>query len=100
MVRGTFKIESRPTSRREPYWGGESLDSKRYNVDMDRANMPVRATTLHDADGEDDDYYALLSASECVAMVWPMTLEAWRFAGEPFESRLRRDIVRVIRREG
>ena len=34
-----------------------------------------------------------------IKMVWPMTLEAWKFSGEPFEPRLRRDIVRLIRRE-
>jgi len=71
-----------------------------YNTAMDRKKMSVRVTTLHQADDDDDKYYASLSAEECIAMVWPMTLEAWKFTGVPFESRLRRDIVRVIRREG
>ena len=66
---------------------------------MDRKNMPVRMTTLRKADDEDDEYYASLSAEECILMVWPMTLDAWKFTGVPFESRLRRDIVRLIRRE-
>jgi hypothetical protein len=66
---------------------------------MDRKNMPVRMTTLRKADDEDDEYYASLTAEECIAMVWPMTLEAWKFTGESFEPRLRRDIVRLIRRE-
>ena len=71
----------------------------RYNGAMDRKDMPVRVTTLHHADADDDEYYARLSAEECIAMVWPMTLDAWKFSGEPFESRLRRDIVRLFRRE-
>ena len=74
---------------------------KWYNGDMERKDMPVRLTTLQqaDADDDDDEYYANLSAEECIAMVWPMTLEAWKFSGEPFEPRLRRDLVRVFRRE-
>lgn len=62
--------------------------------------MPVRVTTLHEADDLDDEYYASLSAEECIAMVWPLTQEAWKFTGVPFESRLRRDVVRVIRGRG
>ena len=66
---------------------------------MKRKDMPVRMTTLRKADDEDDQYYASLTGEECIAMVWPMTLDAWKFTGEPFEPRLRRDVVRFIRRE-
>lgn len=77
----------------------KSMIVKRYNQRMDRKQMPVRLTTLQKADDADDEYYSSLSAEECILMVWPMTLEAWKFTGEPFESRLRRDVVRVVRRE-
>src|SRR4051812_17069604 len=72
---------------------------RRYNTDMDRKNMPVRVTTLQQAAEDDDKYYASLSVSERIAMVWPLTVDAWTFAGVPIESRLRRDVVRVVRRE-
>jgi len=37
--------------------------------------------------------------SECVAMVWPLTLDAWSFKdASACESRLQRHVVRVIRR--
>jgi len=39
-----------------------------------------------------------LSMEERVALVWPLTLDAWAFKGEPIaESRLPRYIVRVLR---
>jgi hypothetical protein len=66
---------------------------------MDRSNWPVKMTTLQMADDEDDEYYASLSAEECIKMVWPMTVHAWTMAGLPIEPRLRRDVVRMIRRQ-
>jgi hypothetical protein len=66
---------------------------------MDRSQMPVRVTTLHEADDADDEYYASLSFAERIAMVWPVTVDAWAFAGVPIESRLRRDVVRIVRRK-
>jgi hypothetical protein len=66
---------------------------------MDRSNMPVRLTTLHQAAEDDDDYYASLTPAERIAMIWPLTVDAYTFAGVPIEPRLRRDVVRLVRRE-
>lgn len=44
--------------------------------------------------------YAAMSVAERIEMVWPITLAAWAFNGEPHdESRLRRDVERLGRRE-
>lgn len=43
--------------------------------------------------------YSGMTIGERVALVWPLTLAAWEFAGKPaHESRLRRDVDRVVRR--
>jgi len=70
-----------------------------YNEYMERQNYPVRKTTLHEADDLDDEYCASLTPQECLAMVWPITQQVWKFAGRPFETRLRRDVVRIGRRK-
>jgi len=66
---------------------------------MDRSNWPVKFTTHEQAAEDDDKFYASLSMAERIAMVWPMTVDAWTIAGIPFEPRLRRDVVRIIRRQ-
>ena len=44
--------------------------------------------------------YAAMSVAERIEMVWPITLAAWAFSGEPHdESRLRRDVECIGRRE-
>jgi hypothetical protein len=44
--------------------------------------------------------YAAMSVAERIEMVWPITLAAWAFSGEPHdESRLRRDVECLGRRE-
>ena len=44
--------------------------------------------------------YAAMTAAERIEMVWPITLAAWAFSGEPYdESRLRRDVECLSRRE-
>ena len=54
----------------------------------------VRKTTL-DAQGDDREYYASLTPEQRIAMVWPLTLAAWRFADpDGFEYRFSRHVVR------
>ena len=46
------------------------------------------------------DPYAAMTVAERIELVWPLTVEAWAFTGEPWdESRLRRDVERLVRRE-
>jgi len=69
---------------------------------MDRSNYPTRKLRLEDEHG---DCKAPGTPEEWVEMVWPLTLQTWEFAawsrpeGESVESRLRRDVVRVVRLE-
>lgn len=62
----------------------------------DRSNWPTRKLRLEDEDKYEDT--AHLTAGERIAMVWEITKDAWA-SKEPGwrESRLRRDIARVIR---
>ena len=70
---------------------------------MDRSLYPTRLLRLEDEHG-----YGRVAGTpeECVAMVWPLTLQAWEFAtwnapkGEGDEQRLRRDVGRVVRLPG
>jgi hypothetical protein len=60
-----------------------------------RAHLTVRKTTL---DRQTGAKATALSPSERVAAVWPLTLAAWQFKEPGFrESRLRRDVARVVR---
>jgi hypothetical protein len=64
---------------------------------MDRRHYPTRKTGLdnHTREPGVQD----LTASERMAMVWTLTLQAWAFAEDlRDEPRLRRDVGRVIRR--
>ncbi|MFN2421855.1 MAG: hypothetical protein ABR527_10865 [Gemmatimonadota bacterium] len=62
---------------------------------MNRSDYLVRVFRL----GEEPDDYAAFSPGERLAMVWELTRQAWTFKeGKEPESRLRRDVVRVIRR--
>jgi hypothetical protein len=64
---------------------------------MDRSRTVTRLRRL--ADPEEDAYVAGLTPGERMALVWPLTLQAWGFAeGTTGEPRLRRDVVRVVRR--
>lgn len=61
----------------------------------DRSRWPVRRIPLHE-EGE-EPYLRSLSPAARVAMVWPITLQAWAFKGGlTGEPRLRRDVVRVV----
>jgi len=61
--------------------------------------MPVRKSSLRDE--TPDARLLALPPSERLAMVWPLTVEAWSLRGDfDAESRLQRHIVRSFRREG
>ncbi len=58
----------------------------------------VRKTILTDQ-GEDYRYYQSLSPEQRIAMLWQLTITAWKFAHpDGFEPRLLRHVVRVERR--
>lgn len=62
----------------------------------DRSHWPTRKLRLEDEDRYDDT--ATLTPGERIEMVWEITKSAWAFKDPSFhESRLRRDIARVIR---
>ena len=62
-----------------------------------RASWPTRKGSLTDELDQRD--VASMTPSERVEMVWELTKTAWSFKDPSFrESRLRRDIGRVIRR--
>lgn len=66
---------------------------------VDRSRYPVKLRRLHDP--EDDSYVLSLTPGQRMEMVWQLTLQAWAFKeGLDVEPRLRRDVVRVVRREG
>jgi hypothetical protein len=61
--------------------------------------IKVRKSRLQDQ-GQDDDLRDTTPA-ERLAMLWPLTLSAWSFTGEPrAKSRLQRHIVHIQRRKG
>lgn len=58
--------------------------------------MLVRKLRLGDEDELAD--YCELTPSQRLAMIWPITIEAWAFAGQDIrELRLSRSTVRIIR---
>ena len=64
----------------------------------DRRKMTVRKYKLGEEPEYDPDTMAM-SPGERLAMVWELTKTAWTFKEPSFrESRLRRDVARVIRR--
>ena len=64
---------------------------------MERVNYPVRKRRLEDQ-GTDLEV-ARMTPEERFEMAWTLTVQAWLFKGERIdESRLRRDVVRVLRR--
>jgi hypothetical protein len=65
----------------------------------DRSNWPTRKLRLDDEDKYDDTLH--LTPGERIAMVWEITKTAWTFKDSSFrESRLRRDVGRVVRGRG
>jgi hypothetical protein len=64
---------------------------------MDRSHYPTRVVRW--GEPEPADPVRELTAEQRLKMVWPLTLEAWRFIGNPVDGvPMRRDIVRVTRR--
>lgn len=63
----------------------------------DRSTRVVRVSRLEDQGTEDDVSH--LTPGERIMMVWELTKTAWDFMGEPFDEPMRRDVVRVIRRQ-
>ena len=53
-----------------------------------RASWPVRRLALGE---ESDDISAQTSATERLAMMWPLALEAWRMAGLAIPDYARKD---------
>ncbi len=57
----------------------------------------IRRGDSADSSIEDDRYWLRLTASERVALVWQLTIDAWEFAGVQIrEERLRRSVTRVV----
>ena len=68
----------------------ETTDRSRYRTRKIRLSEEGRESNL-----------VHLTPSERVAMVWPLTVQAWTFKdGKWDESRLRRDVVRIERNRG
>lgn len=64
---------------------------------MDRSHYPTRI--IRKGEPEPPDPVRSMTPEQRVAMVWPLTLEAWLFMGEPVDERIQKHVVRVIRRE-
>jgi len=69
-----------------------------------RATLPhvkprqIRTRVLRTKDEDPDADVRCLTPAERLAMVWQITMDAWAFAGDTgAESRLQRDVVRVLR---
>ncbi|HEY0157391.1 MAG TPA: hypothetical protein VGF28_08915 [Thermoanaerobaculia bacterium] len=66
----------------------------------DRRNITVRKYKLGE-EPEFDEATLAMTHGERIDMVWEITKTAWAFKEPDFrESRLRRDVARVIRRRG
>lgn len=71
------------------------LAAARYSRSVDRSRAVTRLRRLQD---DEDAYLDHLTAEERMALVWPITLQAWGFKeGLRDEPRLRRDVIRVVR---
>ena len=63
---------------------------------MEDREIRVRISKLADQGTETD--LQDMTPAERIAMVWPLTVEAWAFKGEDVrESRLQRHVVRFVR---
>jgi hypothetical protein len=66
---------------------------------MERSYLKTRLARVSDQGREDD--LRMSSAAQRLAMVWPLTLDAWLFKGESVaEPRVQKHIIHVQRREG
>lgn len=84
-----------------------AIQSRRYDMSMAahddslervarRASWPVRRCALGE---ESDDLSAQTTATERIAMMWPLALEAWRLAGLPIPDYTRKDMPSCLVRE-
>ena len=65
---------------------------------MERSHLKIRLARVSDQGKEDD--LRMSTPAQRLAMVWPVTLDAWLFKRESVaEPRLQKHIVRVQRRE-
>jgi hypothetical protein len=62
-----------------------------------RASWPIRRFALGE---ETDDLSAVTTATERIAMMWPLALEAWNLAGLPIPDYTRETMPGRILREG
>jgi hypothetical protein len=61
-------------------------------------DIPVRKTTLAEADRLDRDLYARLPPADRLGMMWQLALQAWAFKeGRVDEPVFHRDVVRTLR---
>lgn len=75
-----------------------SIAVRERNRMVDRSNLRVRKYQLGE-EPEYDDATIRMTHGERIDMVWEITKTAWQFHDPEFhESRLQRDVVRVIRR--
>ncbi|HVS17472.1 MAG TPA: hypothetical protein VMT18_02645 [Planctomycetota bacterium] len=65
----------------------DERDRARERADA-RATWPVRKTTSEE---QSDDLSAETTATERIAMMWPLALEAWRIAGRPLPDYARHE---------
>ena len=64
---------------------------------MNRREVEIKFRPLESKSGPDEDDLRL-TIEERIALVWPLTVDAWAFKGEPVaESRLPRHIVHILR---
>jgi hypothetical protein len=63
---------------------------------MSSRDVSIRVRRLHQQGAEPD--LKRLSPAERIALIWPLTLDAWAFTGfKDAESRLPRHFVRTLR---
>ena len=64
---------------------------------MKERDLRIKFSPVRSEEGPDENDL-LLTMEERIALVWPLTVDAWAFKGDPVaESRLLRHIVRILR---
>ena len=64
---------------------------------MKERDLRIKFSPVRSEEGPDENDL-FLTMEERIAMVWPLTVDAWAFKGDPVaESRLPRHIVRILR---
>ncbi len=79
-----------------PEGGADTQDSAREARRLGRWDWPIRRFDL--GDEPSDDLSASTTAAERLAMVWPLTVRAWRLAGREIPDYQRSEMPgRVLR---